>query len=38
MLNDGLGNLNDSSLILEDDQICMYNTIYIFLKIYMPHL
>ena len=36
MLNTDLGNLNDSSLILKDDCLSMYNTIYIFLKFTYP--
>ena len=36
LLNIDLGNLNDSSLILYDDCLSMYNTIYIFLKFTRP--
>ena len=32
LLNTDLGLLNDSSLILQDDRLSMYNTFYIFLK------
>ena len=32
LLNIDLGNLNDLSLILEDDRLSMYTTIYIFLQ------
>ena len=32
LLNTELGDLNDSSLILKDDRLSMYYTIYIFLK------
>ena len=36
LLKTDLGNVNDSSLILQDDRIPMYNTIYIFLKFTCP--
>ena len=36
LLNIGLANLDDSSLILKDDRLFMYNTIYIFLKFTCP--
>ena len=36
LLNTDLGNLNDLSLILWDDRLSMYNTIYIFLKFTCP--
>ena len=36
LLNTDLGNLNESSLILKDDRLSMYNTIYIFLKFIWP--
>ena len=36
LLNTDLGNLNDVSLILQDDRLSMYNTIYIFLKYTCP--
>ena len=36
LLNNDLGNLNDSSLIVYDDRLSMYNTIYIFLKFTCP--
>ena len=36
LLNTALGNLNDLSLILRDDRLSMYNTIYIFLKLTCP--
>ena len=36
LLNTELGNLNDSSLILSNDRLSMYNTIYIFLKFACP--
>ena len=32
LLNTDLGNLNDSNLILKNDRLSIYNTIYIFLK------
>ena len=32
LLNAELGNLNNSNLILSDDHLSLYNTIYIFLK------
>ena len=36
LLNTDLGNLNDSNLILKDDHLSMYNTIYIFRKFTCP--
>ena len=36
LLNTDLGNLNESSLILKDDRLSMYNIIYIFLKFICP--
>ena len=36
LLNTNLGNLNDSSLILQDDRLSIYNNIYIFLKLTCP--
>ena len=36
LLNIDLGNLNNSSLILKNDLLSMYNTIYIFLKYTSP--
>ena len=36
LLNTGLGNLNDSTVILQNDRLPMYNTIYIFLKFTGP--
>ena len=36
LLNTDFGNLNDSSLILWDDCLSMYNTTYIFLKFKCP--
>ena len=36
LLNADLGKLNDLSLILKDDRLSMYNTIYIFLKFTCP--
>ena len=37
LLNTDLGNLNDVSLILQnDDRLSMYNTTYIFLKYACP--
>ena len=36
LLNTDLSNLNDSSLILLDDRLSTYNTIYIFLKFSSP--
>ena len=36
LLNTDLGYLNDSGLILYDDRLSMYNTIYIFLKFTCP--
>ena len=32
LLNTNLGNLIDSSLILQDDRLSLYNTFYVFLK------
>ena len=32
LLNTDVGKLNDSSLILKNDRLSMYNTIYIFPK------
>ena len=36
LLNIDLGNSNDSMLILKNDRLSMYNTIYIFLKFKCP--
>ena len=36
LLNNDLGNSNDSMLILKNDRLSMYNTIYIFLKFKCP--
>ena len=36
LLNTGLGKSNDSSLILYDDRLSMYDTSYIFLKFTCP--
>ena len=36
LLNTDLGNLNDSSLILQNDRLSMYNIIYIFPKFTCP--
>ena len=36
LLNTDLCNLNESSLILYDDRLSTYNTIYIFLKFSSP--
>ena len=36
LLNTDLGNLNDLSLTLQDDNLSMYNTKYIFLKFTCP--
>ena len=36
LLNTDLGNLNESSLILQDGRLSMHNTIYIFLKFTCP--
>ena len=38
LLNTDLGNINNSSLILKDDRLSLYNnTIYIFLKFRCPN-
>ena len=36
LLNTDLGNLNYPSLILKNDRLSMYNTIYIFLEFTFP--